>query len=207
MNTKNKVKGLGCLRSILIGVPIFIILIIFGLYGWFSYNSMVKAQQEIHMTWADVENSYQKRLELIPNIVNTVKGYAEHEQTTLTQVTQARSNASGIDVNPQDMSEAEIAKFEAAQQNLTTSLDRLMVVVEQYPNLKANQNFIQLQNELKLIEQEIIVRRDKFNQAVKKYNVRILRFPRNIFAKLFGFNEYEYFKSVNEAKEAPKVVF
>lgn len=206
-NNDKKVKGLGCLSAILWGVPLLIVLIIIGFYGWFAYNSMVKSQQEIHMAWADVENSYQKRLDLIPNLVNTVKGYAEHEKSTLTEVTNARAKAGGINIEAENLSDIDLSQFEAAQQSVSSSLSRLLVVVEQYPNLKANQNFMQLQFELKEIESEIIVRRDIFNNAVKRYNIRILRFPRNVFAKIFGFSTYDYFSSTEGAEVAPEVQF
>jgi LemA protein len=206
-NREPKVKGLGCLGTVVWGGPILIIVLLLAFYTWSAYNKIISANQEVQEAWADVENAYQKRLELIPNLVNTVKGYAVHEKSTLTEVTEARAKASGINISPENLSEADIAQFEAAQQDLSGALGRLMVVVEQYPDLKANQNFMQLQLELKDIEEQIIVRRDKFNNMVKTYNVMILRFPRNLIAKMFGFKEIEYFKAVEGADKAPEVEF
>ncbi len=202
-----KVKGLGCLGTIVWGGPILLIVLLLAFYAWSAYNKIIKANQEVQEAWADVENAYQKRLELIPNLVNTVKGYAIHEKSTLTEVTEARAKASGINISPENLSDADLAQFEAAQQNLSGALGRLMVVVEQYPDLKANQNFMQLQLELKDIEEQIIVRRDRFNNMVKTYNVMILRFPRNLIARMFGFKEFDYFRAVEGAEKAPVVEF
>lgn len=208
MKTKEpKIKGIGCLGFMVWGIPLILIIGLFGLYVWSSYNKIIKENQHVKESWADVENAYQKRLDLIPNIVNTVKGYAEHERSTFTEVTQARASAGSININPENLSEADIAAFEQAQQNLSGALGRLMVIVEQYPELKANQNFMQLQLELKSIEEDIIIRRDNFNKYVKNYNIIILKFPRNIIANLFGFKEYEYFKSTHGAEIAPEVSF
>jgi LemA protein len=139
--------------------------------------------------------------------VATVKGYAEHEQETFIAVTEARSKASSINLTVEDLTEENLAIFEAAQEELNSAISRLLVTVENYPELKANQNFIDLQNELKVIEAEIISRRDLFNNTVKDYNVFVLKFPRNIFAKMFGFREKSYFKAKPGAENAPEVKF
>jgi len=213
--TKNqnepKVKGLGCLGFTVFGLPLIIGLSIFvlwiGWYAWSSYNKCVTANETVKNSWSNVENAYQKRMDLIPNIVATVKGYAEHEQETFTAVTEARAKASSINIDGDNLTEENIAAFDAAQDELTGALSRLLVSVEAYPQLQANQNFMDLQNELKVIEADIIARRDEFNTTVKAYNVLVLKFPRNLFAKMFGFNERSYFKAKEGAEDAPKVEF
>jgi len=213
--TKNqnepKVKGLGCLGFTVFGLPLIIGLSIFvlwiGWYAWSSYNKCVTANETVKNSWSNVENAYQKRMDLIPNIVATVKGYAEHEQETFTAVTEARAKASSINIDGDNLTEENIAAFDAAQDELTGALSRLLVSVEAYPQLQANQNFMDLQNELKVIEADIIARRDEFNTTVKAYNVLVLKFPRNLFAKMFGFNERSYFKAKEGAEDAPEVEF
>lgn len=213
--TKNqnepKVKGLGCLGFTVFGLPLIIGLSIFilwiGWYAWSSYNKCVTANETVKNSWSNVENAYQKRMDLIPNIVATVKGYAEHEQETFTAVTEARAKASSINIDGDNLTEENIAAFDAAQDELTGALSRLLVSVEAYPQLQANQNFMDLQNELKVIEADIIARRDEFNTTVKAYNVLVLKFPRNLFAKMFGFKERSYFKAKEGAEDAPKVEF
>jgi len=206
-----KVKGLGCLGFTVFGLPLIIGLSIFvlwiGWYAWSSYNKCVTANETVKNSWSNVENAYQKRMDLIPNIVATVKGYAEHEQETFTAVTEARSKASSINLDGDNLTEENIAAFDAAQEELTGALSRLLVSVEAYPQLQANQNFMDLQNELKVIEADIIARRDEFNTTVKAYNVLVLKFPRNLFAKMFGFKERSYFKAKEGAEDAPKVEF
>ncbi|MDD3687875.1 MAG: LemA family protein [Bacteroidales bacterium] len=172
-----------------------------------SYNKCVNANETVKNSWSNVENAYQKRLDLIPNLVATVQGYADHEQETFTAVTEARAKASSINIDGDNLTEENIAAFDAAQNELTGALSRLLVSVEAYPQLMANQNFMDLQNELKAIEADIIVRRDEFNTTVKAYNILVLKFPRNLFAKMFGFNERPYFKAKEGADEAPAVKF
>jgi LemA protein len=211
-NTKEpKVKGVGCL-----GFTVFLLPLIIGLsllviwVGWYaisSYNKCVNANETVKNSWSNVENAYQKRLDLIPNLVATVQGYADHEQETFTAVTEARAKASSINIDGDNLTEENIAAFDAAQNELTGALSRLLVSVEAYPQLMANQNFMDLQNELKAIEADIIVRRDEFNTTVKAYNILVLKFPRNLFAKMFGFNERPYFKAKEGADEAPVVKF
>ncbi|HOK37885.1 MAG: LemA family protein [Bacteroidales bacterium] len=211
MKNEPQVKGKGCLAFTIFGLPLLIGLIIFvlwaGFYAFRTYNKCVERNEAVKNAWSNVENAYQKRLDLIPNIVATVKGYAEHEQETFIAVTEARSKASSINLTVEDLTEENLAKFEAAQEELNSAISRLLVTVENYPELKANQNFIDLQNELKVIEAEIISRRDLFNNTVKDYNVFVLKFPRNIFAKMFGFREKSYFKAKPGAENAPEVKF
>ncbi len=214
MNTTNndsKVKGKGCLGFTIFGLPIliglFILIILVGFYAYSIYNKCIEKNEAVKNAWSNVETSYQKRMDLIPNIVATVKGYAEHEQETLVKITEARSKASSINLTAEDLTEENLAKFAAAQEELSTALNRLLATVENYPELKANQNFMDLQNELKNIESEINLRRDTFNSTVKDYNIFVLKFPKNIFAKLFGFHEKYYFKAKEGAENAPEVKF
>jgi LemA protein len=206
-----KVKGKGCLAFTVFGLPLIIGLSLFLLWiGWYafsSYNKCIDANETVKNSWSDVENAYQKRMDLIPNIVATVQGYANHEQETFTAVTEARAKATSINLDGDNLTEENIAAFDAAQDELTGALSRLMVSVEAYPQLQANQSFLDLQNELKVIENDIILRRDEFNTTVKAYNVLVLKFPRNLFAKMFGFKERAYFKAKEGADEAPTVKF
>ena len=210
-NTEPKVKGLGCLGFTVFGLPLIIGLVLLlswgGWYAFSTYNKCIDVNETVKNSWADVENAYQKRMDLIPNLVNTVKGYAEHEQETFVAVTQARSNVSAINIDADDISAEDIAAFEAAQGDLSNAISRLLVTVEAYPELKANQNFMDLQNELKVIESEIILRRDEFNASIKLYNTLVLKFPRNLFARMFGFTEKAYFKAKEGAEDAPVVEF
>ncbi len=214
MNTTQnepKVKGKGCLAFTVFGLPLIIglslILLWIGWYAFSSYNKCIDANETVKNSWSDVENAYQKRMDLIPNLVATVQGYANHEQETFTAVTEARSKATSINLDGDNLTEENIAAFDAAQDELTGALSRLMVSVEAYPQLQANQNFLDLQNELKVIESDIILRRDEFNTTVKAYNVLVLKFPRNLFAKMYGFKERAYFKAKEGADEAPTVKF
>ncbi len=157
--------------------------------------------------WAQVENSYQRRADLIPNLVSTVKGYADFEKSTLTEVIEARSKATSVQIDPSNLDAAAIQNFEAAQNGLTSALSRLMVVVERYPDLKANQNFLELQSQLEGTENRISVERRKFNEVTQTYNSYIRSFPALIAAKIFGFDKKIYFEAEDSAKEVPKVEF
>ena len=210
-NKDPKVKGLGCLGFTVFGLPIIIALSLFivwiGWYAYSTYNKCIDANETVKNSWSNVENAYQKRLDLIPNIVATVKGYAEHEKETFTAITEARSKASSINLDADNLTNEDLEAFQAAQDEFSSAISRLLVVVENYPELKANQNFLSLQNDLNAIEAEIILRRDEFNATVKAYNILVLKFPRNLFAKMFGFNERAYFKAQEGAENAPKVEF
>ncbi len=192
------------LVTILVVVGIVIVLVMMG-SG--RYNSLVTLEEGVTGAWSQVENVYQRRADLIPNLVNTVKGYAEFEQTTLTQVIEARSKATGVNVNANELDENSIQQFQQAQQGLSSALSRLMVVVERYPDLKANQNFMDLQSQLEGTENRIAVERRNFNQAAQNYNTQIKRFPNNIFAGLFGFERKAYFEADQGAEQAPDVQF
>ena len=170
---------------IVIGV---IIVIVIGIFMWFkgSYNQMVTRSENVSSQWSNVENQYQRRLDLIPNLVNTVKGYAEHEQNTLTQVVEARAKATQMQVNFDQLDEQTIQKFNNMQGELSSALSRLMAISEQYPDLKANENFRDLQAQLEGTENRIAVERRKFNEEVKGYNAYIRSFPKNIIAGMCG---------------------
>lgn len=187
-------------------VIVGIVLIVF-LWGKNSYNSLVNSEEKVTGAWSQVENVYQRRADLIPNLVNTVKGYADFEQKTLTQVIEARSKATGVNVNADNLDEASIQQFQQAQQGLSSALSRLMVVVERYPDLKANQNFMDLQSQLEGTENRIAVERRNFNETAQTYNAQIRRFPNNIFAGLFGFDRKAYFEADAGAEKAPEVQF
>ena len=172
-----------------------------------GYNKMVSLDEKVKAQWSQVENVYQRRADLIPNLVNTVKGYANFEKSTLTQVIEARAKATSIQINPDKLDPQSIQKFQAAQDELGSALSRLMVVVERYPDLKANQNFLELQAQLEGTENRIATERRKFNEATREYNTYIRKFPQLLFAKMFGFKEKGYFKAEEKAKEVPKVQF
>ncbi len=172
-----------------------------------GYNSMVSLQEAVDAQWAQVENVYQRRADLIPNLVNTVKGYANFEQETLTAVIEARAKATSVNINPGDLNETNFQKFQTAQDGLSSALSRLMVVVEKYPDLKANQNFLQLQAQLEGTENRISTERRKYNETVQQYNTYIRRFPKNLIAGIFNFDPKPYFKSDDGAQKAPEVKF
>lgn len=191
---------------IIIGVIVLIVIILFS---WVkgSYNGMVTKQEAVSSQWAQVENVYQRRADLIPNLVSTVKGYADFEKQTLTDVITARSKATSVTIDPTKLNETNIAQFQQAQAGLSSALSRLMVVVEKYPELKANQGFLQLQAQLEGTENRIAVERRNFNTIAQEYNTMIRQFPRNIFAGIFGFEKKGYFKAETGAEKAPKVTF
>ncbi len=186
-----------------------IVVVILGFYSSFkgSYNSMVQMQESVSASWGNVENQYQRRSDLIPNLVNSVKGYASHESETLEAVTQARANATKTTVNVDNLSEESLKQFNAAQGELSSALSRLMVVSEKYPDLKANQNFLDLQAQLEGTENRISTERTRFNTAVKSYNTVVRTFPKNIIASMFGFEPKPYFESEKGAEKAPVVEF
>ena len=171
------------------------------------YNGLVKLEEGVNGQWANVENVYQRRSDLIPNLVNTVKGVANFEKQTLTDVIQARANATAVKIDPTNLSPEAIKKFESAQGGLSSSLSRLMVVVEKYPELKATQNFMELQSQLEGTENRIAVERRKFNESAQGYNASIRTFPRVIFARMFGFQKKAYFEAQAGAEKAPEVKF
>ncbi len=172
-----------------------------------TYNRMVQKGEVVTEQWANVENVYQRRSDLIPNLVNTVKGYADFEQETLTQVIEARSRATSVTVDANNLNPAMINQFQEAQAGLSSALSRLLVVIERYPDLKANQNFLELQAQLEGTENRIAVERRKFNEVARDYNTFIKQFPRNIYASIFNFESNAYFEAEEGASEAPEVQF
>ena len=191
---------------ITLGVIGFLIFLL-GFSGCGSYNNMVTKDETVTKSWQEVENQYQRRMDLIPNLVNTVQGYADFEKSTITAVIEARSKATSVTIDPGKMDEASIKKFQEAQSQLSSSLSRLLVVAEQYPNLKANENFMNLQAELAGTENRISFGRTKFNEAAQDYNTYIRTFPRNIWAGMFGFAKRAYFEADAGAEKAPTVKF
>lgn len=186
---------------------VLIALLAIPLFSSCSYNTMVEKRESVDAQWAQVENVYQRRADLIPNLVNTVKGYASHEQETLQGVVEARSKATSINVNADNMTETSMKQFQQAQEGLSSALSRLMVVVEKYPDLKANQNFLDLQAQLEGTENRITVERMKFNETTRSYNTYIAKFPKNLIAGMFSFEKKPYFEASAGASEAPKVEF
>lgn len=190
-------------------VLIVIAVVILSIFFWFrsSYNGMVRMSETVSSQWSNVENQYQRRLDLIPNLVNTVKGYAAHEQKTLEDVVNARAKATQTQINFDQLDEAALRKVNNIQGELSSALSRLMAISESYPDLKANQNFLELQAQLEGTENRIAVERRKFNETVKEYNAYIRQFPKNIIAGMFGFVPKPYFEATVGAENAPKVEF
>ena len=186
---------------------VLIVFMLLPLLTGCSYNRMVEFDEGVTAQWAQVENAYQRRADLIPNLVNTVKGYADFEQETLTGVIEARAKATSVNINPENLDAAAIQQFQAAQDGLSSALSRLMVVVERYPDLKANQSFLDLQKQLEGTENRIAVERRKFNESTRTYNTYIRRFPKNIVAAIFSFDKKEYFEAAEGAETPPTVEF
>jgi len=193
-------------RNILLLV-IGAIVLIFVFWGCSGYNGVVKQDENVKKAWNNVNTEYQKRADLVDQLVNTVKGAANFEQTTLTKLVEARAKATSINLTADQLTPENIAKFQAAQSQLSGSLSRLLAVVENYPDLKANQNFLQLQGQLEGIENDVRNSRKNFNDAVNTYNVKVRSFPVNILAGMFGFKAKEGFKADEGAEKAPKVQF
>ncbi len=172
-----------------------------------SYNKMVSMDESVSSQWSQVENVYQRRADLIPNLVNTVKGYASHERETLEAVINARAKATSVTVDPSKLDAASIQNFQEAQSGLSSALGKLMVVMEQYPDLKANQNFLELQAQLEGTENRITVERMKFNDSAKSFNTYIRKFPQNIISGMFSFEKKAYFEAEKGSEKAPEVKF
>jgi len=201
---KNKGMMIGCA----IGAVVLLAVGMLVVWGISSYNNMVSLDQAVIQSWAQVENQYQRRADLIPNLVNTVKGYADFEKEVLTKVTEARARVSQFNVTPEVLNDPQaFAKFQSLQGELSGALSRLLVTVENYPQLKANENFLQLQAQLEGTENRISVERKKFNEVIQSYNTTIKRFPASMMAGMFGFGEKQYFKAIQGAETPPKVEF
>ena len=183
--------------------------VVFGIYGWVKgiNNTAVTLNQNVEQSWGDVQTAYQRRNDLIGNLVNTVKGAADFEKSTLTAVIEARAKATSTTIDPTNITPEKLAEFNKAQSGVSSSLSRLLVTVEQYPDLKANQNFLKLQDELASTENQILTARTRFNEAVKPYNSHIKTFPNSLFAGMFGFKEKAYFNSVEGADKPVEVKF
>ena len=183
--------------------------VLLGCFLWAqnAFNRMVTAEEGVSAAWSQVENVYQRRADLIPNLVATVKGYAEHESRTLENVIAERSKATQVTVDPENLSAEDIARFNQAQGELSSALGRLLMITENYPDLKANKNFSELQAQLEGTENRIATERMKFNEAARSYNTLIRRFPSNIIASMFGFEKKGYFEAQAGAETAPKVEF
>ncbi|MDL2290321.1 LemA family protein [Paludibacteraceae bacterium OttesenSCG-928-F17] len=194
-------------KSTTIIIVIVAVLAIIVLWGVSGYNSLVTAEEKVTSQWANVENQYQRRADLIPNLVATVKGYASHESQTLEAVVEARAKATQVTVDPDNLTPEKLQEFQAAQGQLSSALGRLLMITENYPDLKANQNFLELQSQLEGTENRIAVERSRFNEMAKDFNTNIRRFPRNILAGMFGFEKKPYFEAEAGASQAPKVEF
>lgn len=190
-------------------VVLLVVALIIVIASWFIslYNGLVKKDEAAQAAWSQVENVYQRRMDLVPNLVNTVKGAADFERATLEDVVSARASASQVKIDANTLTEENIAAFQKAQDALSGSLSRLLLTVERYPELKATENFRDLQAQLEGTENRIAVERKKFNEAVRAYNTAIRRFPRNMVAKMFGFEKKGYFEAAEGAENAPEVSF
>ena len=178
-----------------------------AIFFYATYNGFVNREEGLKSAWSNVEMQYQRRADLIPNLVNTVKGYAAHETQTLNEVTEARARATSINLSADDLTPERLAQFQRAQAEVRSALGRLIAVSESYPDLKANQNFLELQAQLEGTENRIAVARKDFNAAAQQYNVSVRRFPANLVAKMFGFEQKPYFESAEGSEAAPQVQF
>jgi Uncharacterized conserved protein len=194
-------------KTLIVVLSIVAVIVLGVLWTSGIYNNMVSKDEGVKTAWSQVENQYQRRLDLIPNLVNTVKGYAAHESETLEGVVSARAKATQTTIDPTNLNETSLKQFQAAQGELSSALSRLMVVVERYPDLKANQNFLELQAQLEGTENRISVERMRFNETAQGYNTYIRRFPNNIFSGIFNFDTKAYFAAETGAERAPQVEF
>ena len=184
-----------------------VVIALVAIWGISSYNGLVSMDENVSNQWANVETQYQRRSDLIPNLVNTVKGYAKHESETLESVMAAHSQATQVKIDPSNCTPQQLAAYQKAQGDVTTALGKLLAITENYPDLKANQNFLELQSQLEGTENRINVARKDFNDTAKKYNTSLRRFPRNIIASMFGFEKRNYFEAEAGAEKTPKVEF
>lgn len=188
-------------------IIVLVIIAAVAIWGITGYNGLVNAEETVSNAWSNVESQYQRRADLIPNLVNTVKGYAEHEAQTLQAVTDARVRATQMNVNVEDLTPEKLLEYQKVQGELGTALGRLLAITEAYPELKANENFLELQAQLEGTENRIAVARQNFNETVKEYNTSIRKFPRNLLAGMFGFEKRPYFEAQVGAAVAPQVNF
>ena len=191
-------------------IPIIIVAaVIVILVAWAisAYNGLVVKDEACSKQWSKVESQYQRRMDLIPNLVNTVKGYASHEEATLLKVIEARNQAAQVKIDAENMTQEQLNNFQQSQENLSSAIRGLNIVVEKYPDLKANQNFLELQSQLEGTENRIAVERQRYSDVVNEYNTSVRRFPNSLFASMFGFDKKPYFESQTGAENAPKVEF
>lgn len=188
-------------------IILIVIAVVAVIWGVSAYNGLVTMDENVNTEWANVETQYQRRADLIPNLVNTVKGYAAHESETLESVIAARSKATQITVDPSNLTPEKLAEYQEAQGAVTSALGKLLAISESYPDLKANQNFLELQAQLEGTENRINEARRKFNNVAKEYNTAIRRFPKSILAGMFGFDKRAYFEAAEVAQNAPVVAF
>lgn len=191
-------------KSTIITIVVIAVIAVWAVSG---YNGLVKADEEVSTAWSNVENQYQRRADLIPNLVNTVKGYASHEKETLDAVTTARTRATQVTVNAEDLTPEKLQEYQKAQGEVGAALGRLLAITESYPDLKANENFRELQAQLEGTENRISVERRNFNEVARSYNTSIRTFPKTILAGLFGFEKRPYFEAEESASKAPEVQF
>ena len=194
-------------KSLITIIAIVAVIIVIGMWAAGAYNSMVTVQEKATTAWSNVQSTYQRRADLIPNLVETVKGYAAHEKETLEGVVNARSKATSVNIDPENMTPEKLKEFQQAQGELSTALGRLIAIQENYPDLKANEKFKELQVQLEGTENRINEARNTFNAAVQEYNVTIRRFPKSLLAGMFGFDKMSKFEAEAGAEKAPQVKF
>ena len=195
------------MKKLLPWIVVLGVLAIIALWAVNVYNGLVENEETVESAWSQVENQYQRRADLVPNLVATVKGYATHESETLENVISARSRATQITIDPSNVTPEQLAQYQAAQGEFSQALGRLLAVAESYPDLKANENFRDLQSQLEGTENRIAIARQQFNDTAREYNTKVRRFPANIIASIFGFERKPYFEADEESKHAPKVEF
>lgn len=201
------IKTNNFMRSLTIGIVLVLFAGLLFLKGCGTYNSFVSQEEDVEKAWSNVQSAYQRRADLIENLVATVKGAAQFEQKTLTDIANARANATKINIDPTNLTPEKMQEFQQAQSQLSQSLGRLLMVTENYPQLRASQNFLELQSQLEGTENRVKVERDKFNEVVTEYNKSVRRFPNNLFAGMFGFSQKPQFQAEQSAQSAPKVNF
>ncbi|MCI7576331.1 MAG: LemA family protein [Bacteroidales bacterium] len=194
-------------KGTLAGIIILAVIALICIWGFGKYNTLVEKEENVETAWAQVENQYQRRMDLVPQLVGVVKGYAQHESNTLEAVIEARSKATSITIDANSLTEENLQAFQAAQGELGSALSRLMAISESYPDLKANQNFLELQSQLEGTENRLAVARNAYNEQVRIFNISVRRFPDNIVAGMFGFEKKALFQAAEEAHKAPVVEF
>jgi LemA protein len=194
-------------KSSIILISIVAVLAVIFLWGTSGYNSLVTSREDVNSQWANVESQYQRRSDLIPNLVSTVKGYATHESSTLEGVVAARAKATQVTIDPKNLTPQKLQEYQAAQGQVSSALGKLLMITENYPDLKANQNFLELQAQLEGTENRISVERNRYNEIAKSYDISIKRLPKSILASICGFTEKPYFESEKGAEKAPSVKF